>query len=354
MPRGHGTITIVDGRLVVTPQMDDPAPQRIDPDQIFSYFKEFPVEIRLKIWCSSFTPRRVNLREGVRDPTTSDNFIDRPCRRAKSELPPTLFANRESREETLRHYCRLMQPLGPLPRSFPRATLEFLRSFLPDTPVKDFNPDVFSCNVIYWHPKIDSVFICTEALHPRDEISEYLNCLFPGSPGSDHCIDNIKDIELYETRDYYTKVFTPSHLLALLSFRCLEGVVVVSALAGTEREERRSHNLIVTTPHTADFNLRMFNRMVERFEINHRGLQRFGVRTDERVRYYIEKNMEEDLKLARRLEVEAQTKAQTQACTSAHLHARSMVPMLAWVGWYGYCNRHNLKLVAGFLFGRWL
>jgi hypothetical protein len=66
----------------------------------FSLFPDLPMELRLAIWRSILPPPRLfNLENEC-----SRVFQDRRSRRRQSRLPITLRINRESREETLRHY----------------------------------------------------------------------------------------------------------------------------------------------------------------------------------------------------------------------------------------------------------
>ncbi|KAF7860287.1 hypothetical protein EAF04_008415 [Stromatinia cepivora] len=162
LPRGLGSITIKNRGLMVSCQGiqgDLPIPQRTRSAETFPYFNEFPVEIRLKIWRNSFTPRMVDLREGVQDPADEDRFIDRPCRKARSSLPPTAFVNHESRGGTLKHYCRLFQPLATPSQFFSPAIVEIVKSLLPASRnVEQPSTSISNCNIIYWYPKIDSFF----------------------------------------------------------------------------------------------------------------------------------------------------------------------------------------------------
>lgn len=64
------------------------------PLTVFVIFPRLPIELRLKIWTLSFPCGR-----------TARLDLDTSTQRTpRDQLPPTLFANRESRSETLKHY----------------------------------------------------------------------------------------------------------------------------------------------------------------------------------------------------------------------------------------------------------
>ncbi|KAJ8067618.1 hypothetical protein OCU04_003228 [Sclerotinia nivalis] len=194
LPRGLGSITIKNRGFVVScqgTQGDLPITQQTQSAETFPYFNDFPVEIRLKIWRNSFTPRMIYLREDVQDPADEDRFVDRPCRKARSSLPPTAFVNRESREETLKHYCRLFQPLATPSQFFSPATVGIPKSLFPASHlVGQPSTSISNCNIIYWHPKIDNFFVTMEAL--CDPLMfKYLLDMSRGIEGSYNYIDDI-------------------------------------------------------------------------------------------------------------------------------------------------------------------
>lgn len=98
-------------------------------------------------------------------------------------FPPTAFVNRESREETLKHYLRLIQPVDvpfhhliqptdvPFHHFLPEAIHDLVKSFMKasdrrETPNMPFN----SYNIIYLHPKLDCLILPKEAIY---ESSKY-------------------------------------------------------------------------------------------------------------------------------------------------------------------------------------
>lgn len=71
----------------------------------FTVFPDLPTEMRLKIWRSAFPPARhlkLDLSHHFSESTVSpDNMA---MKEDEHEPPVTLLVNRESREETLKHY----------------------------------------------------------------------------------------------------------------------------------------------------------------------------------------------------------------------------------------------------------
>ncbi|TGO49288.1 hypothetical protein BCON_0214g00030 [Botryotinia convoluta] len=115
-------------RAVKKPQGVDQGTQTTVPPQLteFTLFPKLPLEIRIKIWRSSFESRKVSLQGGClgRAPPNQplpfnypfeqpakDFFVYGPPFPAPIRQLPVAFVNRESRTETLLHYVRLHQDL---------------------------------------------------------------------------------------------------------------------------------------------------------------------------------------------------------------------------------------------------
>ncbi|KAH6712604.1 hypothetical protein BKA61DRAFT_676419 [Leptodontidium sp. MPI-SDFR-AT-0119] len=89
-----------------------------DPLDTFTCFPKLPIELRLKVWRWSFPRgREVSIAHELFSENPFSVFIGDPSlvdyysterelndKNASSSLPPTLFVNQESRQETLRHY----------------------------------------------------------------------------------------------------------------------------------------------------------------------------------------------------------------------------------------------------------
>ncbi|KAI9643157.1 hypothetical protein NHQ30_008893 [Ciborinia camelliae] len=198
------------------------------PALTFHGFRKLPLEIRLKIWRKSFEQRKVNLREEVmvrssttKNPITFNNrdvriyrYLPCPVGQAaggNKNLPTTALINRESRNETLRHYIRLHQNLW---RPFTAG---------PSLP-----------NTIYLNPDIDTVYLVSY-FYPKVWFSnplEYLDTLFPPyDPVAMSYMDKIRCLEIYVVKHeiriadlLYRETET---FMALLRFANLEQIVLV-------------------------------------------------------------------------------------------------------------------------------
>ncbi|TEY30454.1 hypothetical protein BOTCAL_0871g00010 [Botryotinia calthae] len=157
------------------PQYSDKGTQTTLPPPFtgFHLFPELPIQIRRKIWRSSFERRKVELRCGLVQPTPPDHplpgnnpfgqqardyLICRQYRIPPIQKVPVAFVNKESRAETLRHYVRLYQDLH-----FP----------------ENGNNLRYPCT-IYFNPKLDTPLIyANKPQYAFDKISLSLERLFP-------------------------------------------------------------------------------------------------------------------------------------------------------------------------------
>lgn len=139
--------------------------QQIQSAKTFPYFNRLPRMVRMEIWLHCCTPRRVDLREGVKDPADETGFIDRPCPKARSGLPITAFVDRESRKWTLNHYHQLKQPIAKESRWFSPATIKVLQHLFSTTCLVKQPSSTLSrnFNVICFNPEIDHLFLTMDA-----------------------------------------------------------------------------------------------------------------------------------------------------------------------------------------------
>ena len=103
----------------------------------FTNFPKLPIEIRLKIWRSSFHSRRVRIdihytivppdndssESNSHEEDDYDNSTQLQECREEGDFPITLFVNKESRTEALKHYCLLLQTKEDLDTIFLRGPI---------------------------------------------------------------------------------------------------------------------------------------------------------------------------------------------------------------------------------------
>jgi hypothetical protein len=94
----------------------------------FAHFPKLPLELRLRIWVMTFNKERVNL--DIQDLRTGRTKYFRPI------FPVALHVSRESRTETLRHYCIISTSDHVMARTAPPPVCLNLSL---DTGVFDFN-----------------------------------------------------------------------------------------------------------------------------------------------------------------------------------------------------------------------
>ncbi|KAF7905093.1 uncharacterized protein EAF01_005614 [Botrytis porri] len=191
----------------------------------------------MNVWLHCFVPRRVDLREGVKDPADDTGFIDRPCPKARSSLPITLFVNYESRKLTLLHYYRLTQPIATQSRWFSPAKIKglkhiFLGNHLVKQPSSNFSSN---CNVIYFNPKIDHLFLTIDAFR-NPSMPQYVLDILQRDRGSSSIVDEIEHIEIYCTGS------TGNNLHGARVLRMLKNLKTMNIIFGKEpggHDERR-------------------------------------------------------------------------------------------------------------------
>ncbi|TGO49287.1 hypothetical protein BCON_0214g00020 [Botryotinia convoluta] len=322
LPHELVPVSIEDGTSVIIHndiEGDRLALQQIQSAEIFPYFNRFPWVVRYNIWLHCFTPRRVDLREGVKDPADETGFIDRPCPKARSSLPPTAFVNHESRKMTLNHYYRLTQPIATESRWFSPATIKVLHHLFSATRlVKQPSSTLSSnCNVIYFNPEIDHLFLTMDAFR-SSSTPQYLLDIFQCDGESSSIIDKIEYIELYCTGP---SGINTHGARALNILKNLKAMKVVFGKEPGEPDERRE------TLVTFD----MTQRGHTFSEMGHMKITELidGTRC---IPYYKENNEKERVKFADQ-------------------RPHGLVPMLGLVGLYMYHNRRYLKqVVTSFIF----
>lgn len=91
--------------------------------ETFTPFPKLPLELRLKVWRSTFIPRTVEVE-------LTYTLVGKEVLITLTENPTTLWVNRESRSETLQHYSLLFAKISQSPLYFCCA----IDSLLVDTP----------------------------------------------------------------------------------------------------------------------------------------------------------------------------------------------------------------------------
>ncbi|KAF7946576.1 hypothetical protein EAE96_009571 [Botrytis aclada] len=276
-------------------------------------FYRLPYILRRHIWVDSFTPRRVDLREGVKDPADETRFIDRPCPKARSGLPPTAFVDRESRLVTLDYYYRLPQSIKTESRWFSPAKIKVLESFFSESRlVKQPSTLSSNCNVIYFNPEIDHLFLTMEAFL-SSSTPQYLLDIFQCGSQPSSIMDEIEYIDLYCTGPREIDIHGAS---ALNIFKNLKAMNLVYGQEPGEPDER------METLFTFD----MTHRGHTFSETEHMKITVLNEGTHF-IPYYKEKNEKERVKFADQ-------------------RPYGLVPMLGWIGLYMYHNRRYLKEVV--------
>ncbi|TEY30455.1 hypothetical protein BOTCAL_0871g00020 [Botryotinia calthae] len=294
-------------------ESDQPELQLITSAETFPYFNRFPKEIRWEIWLNSFTLTRVNLREGVKDPVDQTGFIDRPCPKARACLLPTAFVNCESRQITSYHYYRLTQPITTVSLWFSPATLKVLKHlFSISRLVKQSSTLSSNCNVIYFNPEIDHLFLTMDTFR-SSSTPQYLLDIFQRGQGSSSIINKIQYIEIYCTGPDGIKTHGPR------SLNILKDLKAISIVFGKDPGEPDEHkeNLVTFDMTRKGPTFSVMGHMEATALID-------GTRC---IPYYKEKNTNERVK-----------------CADQRLYG--LVPVLGWVGLYMYHNRQYLKQVV--------
>ncbi|TGO32227.1 hypothetical protein BHYA_0338g00090 [Botrytis hyacinthi] len=224
--------------------------QKIGSAETFPYFNRVPRVVRIEIWLHCSTPRRVDLREGVKYPADKTGFIDRPCPKARSNLPITAFVNHKSRKWISSHYHQLIQPIATESRWFSPAAKGLQHLFSATRLVKQPSSTLSSnCNVVYFNPEIDDLFLTMDAFRSSSTPQHVLDILQCDEESSG-IVDEIECIELYCTGPSGIN----SHGARVL--RILENLESMSIVFGKEpgeHDERREN--VVTFDMTQRINI---------------------------------------------------------------------------------------------------
>ncbi|KAF7896152.1 hypothetical protein EAF00_006167 [Botryotinia globosa] len=242
----------------------------------------------MEIWLHCCTPRRVDLREGVKDPADETGFIDRPCPKARSSLPIAAFVDRESREWTLDYYHQLKQPIATESRWFSSATIEGLQHLFSATRLVNQPTSTLSrnFNVIYFNPEIDHLFLTMDAFrssYTPQNLLDILQC----DEQSSSIVDEIEHIEVHCTGTSGINIHGAFVLGILRSFKAMN--IVFSKEPAEPDEGRETVVTFNMTPRG-----RTFSRMndMNTTEI---------IDGDRCIPYYKEKNKKERVKFAETL-----------------------------------------------------
>jgi hypothetical protein len=160
--------------------------------QQFTVFKDLIPELRAKIWRETFPPPRfVRLDWG--EWGRWDKYKDQ---KPSGPLPPvTLYVNRESRYETLRHYNMIYSGHNPIPLNLvlPEKRDLFLNRFVCLNPTREIFAISLDCaHLISYDPN-----------HPPNfpsVLGRMLNAFNRQSPGS---VEKIKELQFIEVSDIH-------------------------------------------------------------------------------------------------------------------------------------------------------